>query len=71
MCKFVVIDSYGNSRIVEAVDMFEAVEEAWNNNTGYTHIESITRIPTEESLKGASRLTVLSRLRSGFRLLGE
>ena len=49
MCKFVVIDSYGNSIIVEADDMFDAVENAWNNHTGYTHIESITRIPTEES----------------------
>lgn len=45
--KFIVIEKYG-SRIVEAEDISEAVEQAYNNHYGFDHILGIVSIPEDE-----------------------
>lgn len=44
---FVVIDKYGNSNIVEATDIEDAIHQSYDNHWNYDHIMSITMLPDD------------------------
>ena len=46
--KFVIIDAWGDSQIVEADDIYEAIGKQDNAHYGYTHIISISKLPEGE-----------------------
>lgn len=46
--KFVVLDKYGESNIVEAEDIMDAVEQSYNNHYEYSHIIAVVKAEDSE-----------------------
>lgn len=48
--KFTVIDRFGNAKVVEAEDIYEAIDQRYNNHYGYDHILAVAKV--EEQKRG-------------------